>query len=84
MIKRRQKLHNEFGSLRHFWFYMGVAALFGILLGVPAGLFDWSYATQFWTGFGATLAIGTFACREVLFSPRTEQGPRGRTRGRQG
>lgn len=61
-------------TLRHFLFYMGIAALAGAVIGVLAGLMDWSSGLIYGIGLPACTLIVTVALRESLFGPPRHSG----------
>jgi len=63
-------------TLRHFLFYMGVAALGGAVVGATASLMDWSNGLTYGIGLSAATAVAVVAMREGLFgSPRRSGEP---------
>lgn len=56
-------------SLRHFFFYMGLACLGGAIVGAASNLMDWSAALVYAVGIPIALVIGLMSIREGLFAP---------------
>ena len=56
-------------TLRHFLFYMGMAATAGALVGTLSSVMDWSIGLIYGVGLSAGAAIGILALREGLFGP---------------
>ena len=62
-------------TLRHFLFYMGIAAFAGALVGIAANITMWSDGLIYGIGLFIGLVISATAMREGLFgaSARREQ-----------
>jgi len=56
-------------TLRHFLFYMGVAATAGAVIGTLSGLMDWSIGLTYLAGLSSGTAIVLAAMRKGLFGP---------------
>jgi hypothetical protein len=56
-------------TLRHFFFYLGVAMFFGALTGAGKELLHLSNGLAFAVGLIAGTTIATMALREDLFEP---------------
>jgi thiamine monophosphate kinase len=56
-------------TLRHFFFYLGVAAVLGAAVGAAKSLLDWSDGLTFAVGIVAATISCTMAVREDLFAP---------------
>jgi hypothetical protein len=66
-------------TLRHFFFYLGVAALLGATVGTAKSLLDWSDGLTFAVGIVAATISCTMGVREDLFErPRQSQEQRSR------
>lgn len=65
-------------TLRHFLFYMGVAALLGIAIGVAKNTLGWSDGLTFAVAVVAGTVSCTMAVREGLFAPSRRPGQRRR------
>jgi VanZ family protein len=64
-------------SLRHFFFYMGLAGLAGILVAIVSEALNWSHGLSFAALFVAGLIVSTMTLREDLFAPsRHTKAPR--------
>ena len=61
-------------TLRHFLFYMGVAALAGAVIGTASRTMDWSIGLIYGVGLSAGTVIAVFALRESLFGPPRHPG----------
>ena len=55
-------------TLRHFLFYMGMAATAGALVGTLSSVMDWSIGLIYGVGLSAGAAIGILALREGLLA----------------
>lgn len=56
-------------TLRHFLFYMAIAAGTGAVMGAVAGVMDWSDGLAYAVVLPVGVAIVIFAMREGLFGP---------------
>jgi uncharacterized membrane protein YhiD involved in acid resistance len=56
-------------TLRHFLFYMAVAAVLGAVIGVTRVVMDWSDGLTFAVAVVAGTISSTIAVREDLFGP---------------
>ncbi len=56
-------------TLRHFLFYMGMAALAGAVVGAAANVMGWSVGLIYGVGLPICAAIVMVALRESLFGP---------------
>jgi hypothetical protein len=54
-------------TLRHFFFYLGVAAALGAVVGTAKSLLDWSDGLTFAVGIVAATISCTMGVREDLF-----------------
>lgn len=54
-------------SMRHFFFYIGIACVSGALIGVAVKVMSWSDGVTFAVGVIVATAIATMAVRESLF-----------------
>ncbi len=54
-------------TLRHFLFYMGIAALAGAIVGALANVMDWSTGLIYGVGLSVGTVIVIVAMREGLF-----------------
>jgi hypothetical protein len=76
MPKRTDK---KMYTLRHFFFYLGVAALLGGGVGTAKSLLGWSNGLTFAVGIVAATISCTMAVREDLFErPKHPHEGRGR------
>jgi hypothetical protein len=73
-MKPRENL--KMYTLRHFLFYMGVSAAAGAVIGVLAGVMDWSSGLVYGVGLSTVAAITVLALREGLFGPPHRSGKR--------
>ena len=64
-------------TLRHFLFYIGLAALVGAGVGAAAGLMDWSIGLVYVVGLPAGILVFLAAVRESFNAPvRSASGQR--------
>jgi hypothetical protein len=56
-------------TLRHFLFYMGVAAVLGVVVSAAGEVLGWSNGLTFGALLTAGLVVSTAAMREGLFGP---------------
>jgi putative flippase GtrA len=67
-------------TLRHFFFYLGVAAALGAAVGTAKGLLGWSDGLTFAIGIVAATVSCTMGVREDLFErprhTRQQRSPR--------
>jgi len=56
-------------TLRHFFFYVGLACLAGAVIGAAASAMDWSTGVVYAVGLSTALAISLIGLREGLFTP---------------
>ena len=61
-------------TLRHFLFYMSVAATAGALVGALASAMDWSIGLIYGVGLSAGAVIVILALREGLFDTSRRSG----------
>ena len=62
----------KISTLRHFLFYMGMAALMGAIIGVVSRTMSWSSGLTFAAAVVGGTALCTFAVRKGLF-PHSKQ-----------
>lgn len=67
-------------TLKHFLFYMGIAALAGAVIGALANAMAWGNGLIFGVGLFVGLLIVIIAMREGLFGVSTRRGDRARQR----
>jgi len=65
-------------TLRHFLFYMGMAALAGAVIGALASAMAWSSGLVYGVGLSVGFLIVVFAMREGLFGPPRDGAKRHR------
>lgn len=66
-------------TLRHFLFYMGVAAVLGVIVAVAQNIMHWSDGLTFAVLVVSFTISATWALREDLFAP-TRRSAKQRTR----